>query len=431
MRRITSFHAVIPSITLVAQCAAVLLGLGSTSLAEPWDPVAADYSGNKGKTIYVSKLGDNSDGSSWERAFVTIQAGLLAVPNDEGGHRVIVRPDTYVEANLYTGRPGAKGSYNLLVGDGDGTLGSGATGWVIVDTSCPGVAVRVDTSLAHQFGNPPFKIIESDQPESGLKSVDWWGPTRCAPEYSTDDWDRWILRNLYATGSEGGFGLAMTDREGAELSWLMENCVGIGRFSGTCACGHVGRRDEPVTFRRCYFANLDWWGDAGGVYVRAHHKSMPDYPDAVFEDCTIVSPDNALQCAYPNFDMYTRVKFKDCRLVTLNFSQPGGTPGSGIICCDIDGKYLHVDLEDCVLMGYKVFGKGSVQGNKIAGSGEGDPSYAIKGKVSAYVHYQQPLPEGFERLGLWPVEVFDRLAPPKVGNGMVAAVVSPSLSGSH
>ncbi len=403
---------------------AVFLPNVSTVRAEPWDPAAADYSGNKGKTIYVSKLGDNSDGSSWQKAFHTIQAALLTIPDNNGGHQVIIRPDTYVEANLYTGHPGAKDSYNLLIGDADGKLGSGATGWIIVDTSCPGVAVRVDFEQAHKFGNPPFKIVESDQPESGLKSVDWWGPTKCEPEYSTDDWDRWILRNLYATGSEGGFGLAMTDREGAELSWLMENCVGIGRFVGTCACGHIGRKDEPVLFRRCYFANLDWWGDAGGVYVRAHNASMPDYPDAIFEDCTIVSPDNALQCAYPSFKLYTRVKFKNCRLVTLNFSQPGGTPGSGIICCDIDGKYLHVDFEDCILMGYKVFGKGSVQGNKIAGSGEGDPSYSIKGKVSAYVHYQQPLPEGFYRLGLWPAETFYHIAPPKTPHDMVPLTAS-------
>jgi len=397
---------------------AIFLTTCSIGLAEPWDPVAADYAGNKGKTIFVSKRGDDSDGSSWQKAFHTIQAGLLAVPDNNGGHRVIVRPDTYVEANLYTGHPGAKGSYNLLIGDADGKLGSGATGWVIVDTSCPGVAVRMDDSKWE------WKIVESDQPESGLKSIDWWGPVRCDTKYSTDDWDRWIFRNLYATGSEGGFSWAYTNREGAELSGLMENCVGIGRFSGTCACGHIGRKDEPVMYRRCYFTNLDWWGDAGGVYVRAHHESMPNYPDAIFEDCTIVSPDNALQCAYPRFQLYTRVKFKNCRLITLNFSQPGGTPGSGIICCDIAGKYLHVDFEDCILMGYKVFGKGSVQGNKIAGAGEGDPSYTLKGKVSAFVHYQQPLPEGFIRLGLWPAETFYHIAPPRTPKDLVPPTAS-------
>ncbi len=379
--------------------------------AAPWDPAAADYAGHKGKTIYVSKKGDNSDGSSWQRAFHSIQAALLALPDNQGGHRVLIRPDTYVEANLYANHPGAPGSYNLLAGDRDGKLGSGASGWVVIDTGCPGVAVRTDPT--RRSGNPTFKIIKSPLPESGLKCVDWWGASRCDPDRSSDDWDRWICRNLYVTGSEGGIGWCLTHPEGAPFSAVMEDCVGIGRFAGTCACGHVARKDEPIVFRRSYFANLDWWGDAGGVYVRAHEKSMPAYPDAIFEDCTIVSPDNALQVAYPSFNLYTRVKLKGCRLITLNFSQPVGTPGSGIICCDIDGKYLHVDLEDCTLMGYKLFGKSSLQSNKVQGTGTTDPSFTIKGRVQAYVQFQQSLPAGFERLGLWPVDVFAKLAPPQ------------------
>ena len=39
-------------------------------------------------------------------------------------------------------------------------------------------------------------------------------------------------------------------------------------------------------------------------------------------------------------------------------------------------------------------------------------SYTTKGKVQAYVQFKQELPEGFERLGLWPAELFDRIAPP-------------------
>ncbi len=73
------------------------------------DPAAADYSGHKGRTLYVSKLGDNSDGSSWQKAFRTIQAALLAVPDDQGGHQIIIRPDTYVEANLYVKHKGIRG----------------------------------------------------------------------------------------------------------------------------------------------------------------------------------------------------------------------------------------------------------------------------------------------------------------------------------
>jgi len=40
-------------------------------------------------------------------------------------------------------------------------------------------------------------------------------------------------------------------------------------------------------------------------------------------------------------------------------------------------------------------------------------TYTVKGRVQAYVQYRQPVPKGFERLGLWPVDLFDRIAPPK------------------
>ena len=168
---------------------------------------------------------------------------------------------------------------------------------------------------------------------------------------------------------------------------------------------HTPRKDEPVLFRQCYFLNLDWWGDAGGVYVRGESRTMPDCPHAVFEDCTIVSPDNALQAGYPGVDdLCTRVKFKDCRLIVLNFSQPQGTPSSGIICCGCkDGKQLHVDFENSTLMGYKVFGTRS-----------GEVSYTIQGKAQAYVQFQQAVPAGFEHLKLWPVEVFDSIQPPRL-----------------
>ncbi len=44
--------------------------------AASWDPSADDYSGRHGATSYVSSRGDNSDGTSWQRAFRTIQAAL-------------------------------------------------------------------------------------------------------------------------------------------------------------------------------------------------------------------------------------------------------------------------------------------------------------------------------------------------------------------
>ncbi len=84
---------------------------------------------------------------------------------------------------------------------------------------------------------------------------------------------------------------------------------------------------------------------------------MPATPDAVFEDCTIIGPDNALQVGYPGFEGYTRVLFKSCRLIVLNFSQPQGTPSTGAIYSDLAGKFLHVDFEDCTVMGYRVLGR--------------------------------------------------------------------------
>lgn len=41
---------------------------------------ASSESGHKGVILYVSKLGDNSDGSTWAKAFTTLQAALSAVP---------------------------------------------------------------------------------------------------------------------------------------------------------------------------------------------------------------------------------------------------------------------------------------------------------------------------------------------------------------
>ena len=164
---------------------------------------------------------------------------------------------------------------------------------------------------------------------------------------------------------------------------------------------HDARPEEPCVFRRCYLACLDWWGDAGAAYVRCSHTKIPTSPDAVFEDCSLVSPDNALEVGYPNFPGYTRVKFTKCRLIVLNFSQPGGTPSGGIIHTPLDGKQLHVDLEDCRMMGYKVFST----------EGKSPIRYTVQGKVQAYVQFQQRVPAGIERLTSWPVDLFQHVAP--------------------
>ncbi len=362
--------------------------LTTTVTAATWDPAAADYAGRKGATLYVSKLGDNSDGSSWARAFNTIQAALLAVPDDNGGHRVIVRPDTYVEANLYPAHKGAAGSYNLLVGDFDGMLGSGTMGDVVID---------------------------SGDPKKGFKSYDWWGTIRAtskgwSPKHTEETfsaiiWDRWICRRLYATGADAGLFWDCTNQI-KPFTVIVEDCVCIGRAFGGGVASCLSRTDEPIVFRRCQMWSLDWWGDTAGAYVRIENKAMPDRPDIYFEHCAMVSPQCALKASNFGFKTYTRIGLKDCRLIALNFSQPQGTPIDGIVQSVQHGKYLHVDFEDCALMGYKVLG---VRVNKKTA---GEIGFTTKGDVRAYVQYQQDVPKGFTRLTTWPVDVFKAIAPP-------------------
>ena len=98
---------------------------------------APEAAGRQGATLYVSKLGNNTDGQSWATAFTTIQAALDAVPDDQGGHRIVVRPDTYLEAMLSPRLQRASGAYNELVGDVDGRYGSGTSGHVVIDSGDP------------------------------------------------------------------------------------------------------------------------------------------------------------------------------------------------------------------------------------------------------------------------------------------------------
>jgi len=333
-------------------------------------------------TIFVSKLGDDSDGSSWTKAFKTIQAALNAVPNDRGGHRIVVRPDTYMEANLFPAHRGASGAYNELVGDIDGASGSGTRGWVVIDA-----------------GNA----------EKGFKSYDWWGPIRAykrgwskehkAETFSAIGWDRWRLQHLYATGGDAGLFFDLVDTA-EPFTVIVEDCVSIGRAFGGGVANVLSRPGEPGVFRRCQLWCLDWWGDAAGAYVRAEHPEMPAHPDVVFEDCTLTGPDNALQAGNPGYAGFTRVALRNCQLVSLNFSQPQGKPGTGVIFSTIEGRFLHVDLEDCTLMGCK-----------ILGAGKGEISYATKGDVKAYVQFQQDVPKGMHRLGHWPADVFQTIMP--------------------
>ena len=352
---------------------------------------ASSQPARRGVTLYVSKLGDNSDGSSWQKAFTTVQAALDAVPDDQGGHRIVVRPDTYFEANIYPARKGAAGSYNELVGDRDGSLGSGTTGWVVLDA-----------------GDPDQK---------GFKSYDWWGnirsmtkgwsPAHTEETFSAIGWDRWIFRNLYATGGDGGIFFDGTDKV-EPFSVIVEDCVAIGRAFGGGVGSVLSRPDEPITFRRCNLWALDTWGDTAAAYTRVENQTMPERPDVRFEDCTLVSPACALKASNYGFHTFTRVACVGCRLVVLNFSQPAGEPSAGVIQSVQEGKLLHVDLEDTTLMGYKIFG---VLVDKQTAS---DIAYTTKGDVRAYVQFTQEAPKGMHRMGYWPVDIFAQIAPPEL-----------------
>jgi hypothetical protein len=346
-------------------------------------------SATAGTTLYVSKLGDNSNGSSWVKAFKTIQAALDHVPDDRGGHRVVVRPDTYAEANLFSSHKGAAGAYNTIVGDFDGNLGSGASGWAIIDSGEPG---------------------------KGFKSYDWhttirayakgWSKEHTGETFSANGFDRWTFRHLYATGSDAGLFFDLVDKV-EPFTVVVEDCVGIGRAFGGGVANCLSRPDEPITFRRCHLWALDWWGDTAAAYVRCENKSMPARPDAILDDCTAVSPQCALKSSNFGFHTYTRIRVNNSRLIALNFSQPAGTPTDGIIQCVQNGKYLHVELRDTLLMGYKVLGV------RVDKQSEKDIAITVDGdNVRAYVQFQQDVPKGIRRLDRWPAEVFRMIAPP-------------------
>lgn len=340
-------------------------------------------------SIYVSKLGDNSNGLSWKTAYHTVQQALAAVPDAGGGHRIVVRPDVYMEANLFPAQRGAEGAYNELVGDFEGTLGSGARGWVVID---------------------------SGDAERGLKSYDWWSTIRAYAKgwskehteetFSAIGWDRWRFQHLYATGSEAGLFFDCTDHV-EPFSIVVEDCVSIGRAFGGGVAACLARAAEPIVFRRCHLASLDFWGDTAAAYVRVHNDAMPTQPDAIFEDCTLVSPQCALKTGNFGFKTYTFVRATGCTLAALNFSQPAGTPTDGIVQSMEHGKYMRADFEDCTLMGYKVFG------SKVSPDSAGEIEYHTQGPVQAYVQYQQAVPQGMLALGGWPTALYATLSPPQ------------------
>jgi hypothetical protein len=342
-------------------------------------------------TFYVSKRGDGSDGRSWATAFQSIQAALDAIPDDRGGHRVVVRPDTYFEANLAPRFKGAEGAYNALICDFDGALGSGAKGWAVVDAGDPAL---------------------------GFKSWDWWSTIRASDRhwptgnnretFSSIVWDRWSLRHLYTSGGDAGLFWDLTSQSGQGFTVIVEDCVGIGRAFGGGVVYPKVREGEPSVFRRSYFLALDWVGDTAAVLVGgAEEDLMPAHPHVVLEDCTLVHPDNALGLSYAG--KQTRAKLVGCRLIALNFTQPEmGAKSTGIICTENHTKAgaLHVDLEDCQLAGFCV---------RTPGPDGEAATLSLSGVNTAYLQFKQSAPEGFERLGAWPAELFSRIAPPQVG----------------
>lgn len=360
---------------------AMTIVLGSLVCAAEEPPASAAF--------FVSKLGDNSDGRSWATAFNTLQAALDAVPDDKGGYRIVVRPDTYMEANLAPAFAGAEGAYNELIGDADGALGSGSQGRTVIDNSDPG---------------------------RGFKSYDWYGTVRAYKKGWSDEhtgetfsgivWDRWIIRNLYATGGDGAWMFDTVDAR-EPFTVILEDCVGIGRAFGGGVSSCAKREGEPSVFRRCTFWSLDEWGDTAAGYVRVENDTMPDTPDVIFEDCTLISPQCALKGNNYGFHVYSRIQLTRCKLIALNFSQPHGTPTDGIIQSVQNGKYLHVDLEDCVLMGFKVFGV------KVDKDSAGEIGYTTKGDVRAHVQYTQDVPKGIHTQAHWPVDVFAAITMPQ------------------
>lgn len=212
------------------------------------------------------------------------------------------------------------------------------------------------------------------------------------------------MRYLYTAGGDAGLFWDLTSKSGEGFTVIVEDCVGTGRAFGGGVAYPIAREKEPSVFRRCYFLAFDWVGDTAAVLLGGWEKAMPQYPHAVFEDCTLVHPDNAVAMSYAGH--CTRAKFVNCRLIVLNFTQPEmGGKSTGIICTEGHSPTgrLQVDLEDCTLAGYSVF---------TPGEAAKAVSYTIKGKTRAYVQFKQSVPAGFERVGLWPVELFSQMAPP-------------------
>ena len=103
---------------------------------------------------------------------------------------------------------------------------------------------------------------------------------------------------MYTAGGDAGLFWDLTDKSGEGFTIVVEDCVGTGRAFGGGVVYPTVRPDEPSVFRRCYFLALDWVGDSAAVLLGGWEQTMPEHPHVVFEDCTMVHPDNAVAMSY-------------------------------------------------------------------------------------------------------------------------------------
>ncbi|MDD3590695.1 MAG: hypothetical protein PHO46_10565 [Thermoguttaceae bacterium] len=75
---------------------------------------------------------------------------------------------------------------------------------------------------------------------------------------------------------------------------------------------------------------------------------------------------------------------------------------TGVVRTPNDGARFLIDLEDCDLMGCKIFSDEKPT----------PPQYTLKGRNRAYTQFMNETPTGMEPYEGWPVELFQHSAPP-------------------
>ena len=183
-------------------------------------------------------------------------------------------------------------------------------------------------------------MIDSGDAAKGFKSYDWWGTIRATAAgmesgaqgtdiFRRSLWDRWILRNFYVTG--GGCrpflglhepGRAIHDCRGR----LREHRTRVRRWRGQLPVA-LRRTDHVPPLQAVVAGRV---GRHGRTLHSRGKPGLPDRPDVVVEDCTLISPQCAMKGGNYGFHTYMRIRANRCRFITLNFSQPAGTPTDGV-----------------------------------------------------------------------------------------------------